>query len=520
MSIKSQLRSRRTLTAIAAAVALALLSTTTAIAAPTGTQTTGAGGYVSACGIDPTTGTVPPCAPSSSPAQATGSESLAAGLGSNASGTQSMALGIFANASGQGSIAEGAGSGAAGTNAVAIGGDAVATGADASAFGFASNAFGAQSTSLSYSSAWTNNSTALGYGALAGTGPSDPTSGQTAVGAYAEAVGTQSVALGANSSAAGAGSIALGAGSVANRANSVSVGDVSTGLTRQITNVAAGTMPTDAVDLAQLQAETAALGGGAGFTNGVFTAPAYVFGSSTFSNVGSALSYLYSGSIVGANVTGGDLYLLTAGGGSINAGNVVGPAGPAGPQGPQGATGATGATGAPGQNAPSGPGSDTSAVHYDTTSSGTINYQSVTLQGGAGGTQIHNLAAGSVPTDAANVSQVQQAEAGAINTSESYTNSQIAPIDGQISALGLAVSQLGNRLNGLGAAEQASAQMAMACAGDRNCVAAGFGMQSGQGAVSLGFRHQVFRGRAAWTVGVSSSDAGTSVGAGFSINLH
>ena len=516
MSIKSQLRSRRTLTAIAAAVALALLSTTTAIAAPTGTQTTGAGGYVSACGIDPTTGTVPPCAPSSSPAQATGSESLAAGLGSNASGTQSMALGIFANASGQGSIAEGAGSGAAGTNAVAIGGDAVATGADASAFGFASNAFGAQSTSLSYSSAWTNNSTALGYGALAGTGPSDPTSGQTAVGAYAEAVGTQSVALGANSSAAGAGSIALGAGSVANRANSVSVGDVSTGLTRQITNVAAGTMPTDAVDLAQLQAETAALGGGAGFTNGVFTAPAYVFGSSTFSNVGSALSYLYSGSIVGANVTGGDLYLLTAGGSSINAGNVVGPAGPAGPQG---ATGATGATGAAGQNAPSGPGSDTSAVHYDTTSNGSIDYQSVTLQG-AGGTQIHNLSAGTAPTDAANVGQVQQAQAQAISTSESYTNTAIAPLDGQISALGLAVSQLSNRLNGLGAAEQASAQMAMACSGDRNCISAGWGLQDGQGAVAIGFRHSVARGRAAWTAGVSSSDAGTSVGVGFAINLH
>ncbi len=506
---------RFTRIAIAASIALALFSTT-AIAAPTGTQTTGAGGYVSACGIDPTTGATLPCAPSSSPAQATGNESLAAGLGASASGGQSLALGLLAVASGPDTIAEGTGSGAVGANAVAVGGNAVATGTDASAFGFASNAFGAQSTSLSYSSAWTSNSTALGYGALAGTGPTDPTANQTAVGAFAEAVGNQSTAIGANASAAGAGSVAIGAGSVANRANSVSVGDVSTGLTRQITNVAAGTMPTDAANLSQLQAETSALGGGAGFTNGIFTAPTYTFGSTSFSDVGSALSYLYSGSIVGANVTGGDLYLLTAGGSSINAGNVVGPAGPAGPQG---ATGATGATGAAGQNAPSGPGSDTSAVHYDTTSNGSIDYQSVTLQG-AGGTQIHNLSAGTAPTDAANVGQVQQAQAQAISTSESYTNTAIAPLDGQISALGLAVSQLSNRLNGLGAAEQASAQMAMACSGDRNCISAGWGLQDGQGAVAIGFRHSVARGRAAWTAGVSSSDAGTSVGVGFAINLH
>lgn len=134
--------------------------------------------------------------------------------------------------------------------------------------------------------------------------------------------------------------------------------------------------------------------------------------------------------------------------------------------------------------------------------------------------QITNVAAGTAPTDAANVSQVDQAQAQAVSTSENYTNTALAPIDGQITALGLAVSQLGSRLNGLGASEQASAQMAMACSGDRNCLAAGWGDQSGQGAVAIGFRHSLARGRAAWTAGVSSSDAGTSVGVGFAINLH
>src|SRR3546814_13574687 len=64
---------------------------------------------------------------------------------------------------------------------------------------------------------------------------------------------------------AGAGnSVALGAGSIADRVNSVSVGDV--GGERQITNVAAGTEDTDAVNLAQLNgAEVGALRAGTSF---------------------------------------------------------------------------------------------------------------------------------------------------------------------------------------------------------------------------------------------------------------
>ena len=235
------------------------------------------------------------------------------------------------------------------------------------ALGYSSDAAGAASTALSgYSSAWTTGGTALGYGAVAGSGPSDTTTGQTAVGAFAAAAGDQSTAVGTGATATGSNSVALGADSVANRPDSVSVGNAAYGLDRQVTNVAAGTQT----------------------------------------------------------------------------------------------------------------------------------------------------------TDAANVGQVDQAQAQAINTSESYTNTAIAPLDGQISALGLAVSQLSNRLNGLGASEQAAAQMAMACGNDRNCISAGWGDQSGQGAVALGFRHSVAGGRAAWTAGVSSSDAGTSVGVGFSINLH
>ncbi len=75
-----------------------------------------------------------------------------------------------------------------------------------------------------------------------------------AVGPNALASGNRSIALGAGSQAGGANTVALGAGSIATRDNTVSVG--SAGHERQITNVAAGTAPTDAVNVSQLQSIT------------------------------------------------------------------------------------------------------------------------------------------------------------------------------------------------------------------------------------------------------------------------
>lgn len=60
------------------------------------------------------------------------------------------------------------------------------------------------------------------------------------------------MALGANTTANGNDSVALGQGSAANRPDSVSVGNAAAGMTRQITNVAPGTEPNDAVNLGQL----------------------------------------------------------------------------------------------------------------------------------------------------------------------------------------------------------------------------------------------------------------------------
>ncbi|MGF6789314.1 YadA-like family protein [Paraburkholderia sp. 35.1] len=108
------------------------------------------------------------------------------------------------------------------------------------------------------------NNDAVANAAMPGTG-----AGSTVVGANASAaaenavaVGTNAAATGVNSTAIGTGSqagdansVALGQGSVTDRDNSVSVG--SAGHERQITNVAAGTADTDAVNFGQMNSSVA-----------------------------------------------------------------------------------------------------------------------------------------------------------------------------------------------------------------------------------------------------------------------
>jgi autotransporter adhesin len=129
-----------------------------------------------------------------------------------------------------------------GRDARVSGNNASAQGTGAQAYGNGANAYGAQTQALG------DDATAIGNAASAH-GYST-----TAVGDHAEALAPNSTAVGENSVANGSDSVALGNGSVANRPNSVSVGNAATGLDRQITNVAAGTQPHDAVNLQQFDA--------------------------------------------------------------------------------------------------------------------------------------------------------------------------------------------------------------------------------------------------------------------------
>ncbi|MBP0592547.1 YadA-like family protein [Paraburkholderia sp. LEh10] len=107
--------------------------------------------------------------------------------------------------------------------------------------------------------------------------------------ADSSAAGAESIAVGGAANATASNAVALGSNSVAERANTVSVGSAT--LQRQITNMAAGTAATDAVNVSQLGGVTTAIGGGASVkADGSIAQPMFNVYGNTFSNVGDALA--------------------------------------------------------------------------------------------------------------------------------------------------------------------------------------------------------------------------------------
>lgn len=195
---------------------------------------------------------------------ATGADSIAIGGNADASGILSIAIGNQTTTS-QGHTEYV--TTATGTYSVALGYYAVST-------GYASNALGNHAAATADyanaigtgSEAYAESATAVGTNAMAHGVES------TAVGNWSEATAEDSVALGSYASATVVGGVAIGSDSVSATAagatgylaqddsatwvstsGAVSVGDIDSGLTRQITGVAAGTEDTDAVNVAQLK---------------------------------------------------------------------------------------------------------------------------------------------------------------------------------------------------------------------------------------------------------------------------
>ncbi|WP_282961144.1 YadA-like family protein [Burkholderia cenocepacia] len=176
--------------------------------------------------------------------RATGSESAAVGTSANAAGANASAFGQAAGAQAANTTAMGSRSAATADGATALGYSASAVGANAIAVGRQASTSGTYGTAIGYQAKGATN--AVGVGVLAdarGTA-------SVALGNRASGTGTNSVAVGSGATAGNANAVALGAGSVTNRDNTVSVG--SAGQQRQITNVAAGTQNTDAVNLGQM----------------------------------------------------------------------------------------------------------------------------------------------------------------------------------------------------------------------------------------------------------------------------
>ena len=231
-------------------------------------------------------------------ASASGEGSVAIGQNAAASGLVDIAIGRDAIASGGDSIAIGSDTKATQLYSVAIGNDIQYTGYSATAVGQQAHATGKVSTAIgimtnvdadwnaahqgqwrqagdhstaigAYSGSWGLASTALGgfsradekFATAAGYGSHATAERATTLGAKAEANAYESVAIGAFSVAdreAGVvGAFAPeGADSLTWKANAGAVSVGSATLTRQITNVAAGSEDTDAVNVAQLKAAT------------------------------------------------------------------------------------------------------------------------------------------------------------------------------------------------------------------------------------------------------------------------
>jgi autotransporter adhesin len=257
----------------------------------------------------------PPPAPTGSDSAAGGADAVASGNSSLAVGNGSTASGDNSTALGNGAIASGAGSTAVGQGAVASADGSVALGNGSSDGGR-----GAESYTGKYSGAQNDTAGTVSVGNAAtgetrtisnvadareatdavnlrqldgavqaandytdtrisevngsvtniqdgsdgmfqvsqdanSTKPKPTGAKSVAGGNNAVASGNNSTALGDDAQATASNSVAIGQGSVADRADSVSVG--AAGKERQITNVAAGTADTDAVNVGQLQAAQA-----------------------------------------------------------------------------------------------------------------------------------------------------------------------------------------------------------------------------------------------------------------------
>ncbi|MDO0944948.1 YadA-like family protein [Chromohalobacter israelensis] len=242
---------------------------------------------------------------------ASGVSSVAIGRGVKSSGTRSVALGADAAASNFETLALGSGAKASGLNGSA-------------AIGNAATADGRGSIAVGTSGSSGTTTVASGADSLAiGNGAKSPDQAGAAVGFNANAEGVSSLAVGADANAIGAGTVSLGRDAATSYDNSVALGagsqtgssaptgsaystgteapasEVSIGSSssqRRLTNLAAGSAGTDAVNVNQLnsvaQDTATALGGGSGFDSksGEFTAPSYSVGGQDFDSVGGAIA--------------------------------------------------------------------------------------------------------------------------------------------------------------------------------------------------------------------------------------
>jgi trimeric autotransporter adhesin len=361
--------------------------------------------------------------------------------------------------------------------------------------------------------------------------------------ADSSATGTNSVAIGGAAVASADNAVALGSNSVANRANSVSVGAV--GSERQVTNVAAGTAATDAVNVGQLNAVSttvtslsasaikydtqadgtpdygnATLGNGStsgtalhNVAAGTSSMDAVNLGqfNSALARVSDAADNAYN-PLFSANGNRDTEVATSSGTHSVASGaNAVA----SGTNAIASGAGATGSgTGAVALGANATASAKNSVALGANSVADRVNSVSVGTSAAGGQRQITNVDAGTQGTDAVNVNQMQQSVATGVKSAKGYTDALRNDVN---SGLSLA----NNHINSVGAMSSAMAMMAgsaAAVADKDNRFAAGTGVYRNKAAIAVGFQKR-FGNNMVLTLGGSTTGEESTGGAGFAFGF-
>ena len=371
---------------------------------------------------------------------ASGADATAVSPGALASGADSFAAGKNALASGDQAIALGSGSKATGVSSTALGDLAAATAADATALGQKSVASAANATASGYGAQATGTAaTASGNNAIASgvsssaMGDGSKASGDlaTAVGVGALASGKQAIALGSNAQATAFSTTALGDGAVASAANATALGQNSTasGLNATATGFGAKSTGANSVALGSNstdggQANVVSIGSVGSERKLVNVAAGTVSSTSTDGVNGSQLNA--TNMQVAALDHKGLQYNTNGAGKTLSEISLSSDAGgPVVIHNLAAGTLAGDAANVGQLNAVAATASN--AVAYDKTPTGG-KADTITLQGGTAGAPVglRNVAAGVNATDAVNLAQLQSSAAGTLASANGYTDQKVS----------------------------------------------------------------------------------------------
>ena len=360
-------------------------------------------------------------------------------------------------------------------------------------------------------------------------------------GAYVDANALNGIAIGSNASANHANSIAMGSGSQTTRgaqtdytaynmdAPQNSVGEFSVGSEdgqRQITNVAAGSADTDAVNVGQLKVTDAQVSQNTqsitNLNNQVTNLDTRVTnienGIGDIVTTGSTKYFKTNTDGVDANAQGKDSVAIGSGsiaaadnsvalgtGSVANEENTISVGSSTNQRRITNVAAGVNATDA--VNVSQLKSSEAGGVRYDTKADGSVDYSNITLGGGNGGTtRISNVSAGVNNNDAVNYAQLKQS----VQETKQYTDQRMVEMDNKL-------SKTESKLSGGIASAMAMTGLPQAYTPGASMASIGGGTYNGESAVALGVSMVSANGRWVYKLQGSTNSQGeysAAVGAG------